>query len=435
MVCAWFHPGAQGRTVIPLVVHDKGKDSDPSVVERLRSLGPEVPLYLTGNAALVAVLSEALAQDFSRRHPTATLDAARTRSSTLVKLVHAFTREALTNPGHLHVPRVAVFDEGQRAWDHKRMTKEHQSLGTRGQSEPEVILQGLESKDWGVVVVLVGVGQEINNGEPGAELWVQAAQSRPAAGGKSWHVAGPPDFVSEDHSGATMTSSLHLRETRRSLGALWLAEWVEDVLADRPADARERIRASDFPLVLTRSLDEARSWLRHHGQHRRFGLVASARAGRLRPYGIEMDAGLQGGINWPRWFLDRPPSLQSSTLLEIAASEFKCQGLEIDLVGLCWSWDMVREEGQWHPRRLDANRLRWNRVSGDRRRFSLNAYRVLLTRARQGMVLWIPAGSPEDPTRDPAEMDAVASYLLSCGVTSLPSSGVEPAPVALQRDL
>jgi len=368
MVCAWFHPGAQGRTVIPLVVHDKGKDSDPSVVERLRSLGPEVPLYLTGNAALVAVLSEALAQDFSRRHPTATLDAARTRSSTLVKLVHAFTREALTNPGHLHVPRVAVFDEGQRAWDHKRMTKEHQSLGTRGQSEPEVILQGLESKDWGVVVVLVGVGQEINNGEPGAELWVQAAQSRPAAGGKSWHVAGPPDFVSEDHSGATMTSSLHLRETRRSLGALWLA-------------------------------------------------------------------GLQGGINWPRWFLDRPPSLQSSTLLEIAASEFKCQGLEIDLVGLCWSWDMVREEGQWHPRRLDANRLRWNRVSGDRRRFSLNAYRVLLTRARQGMVLWIPAGSPEDPTRDPAEMDAVASYLLSCGVTSLPSSGVEPAPVALQRDL
>ncbi len=332
-------PGA-GKTLVGLrLAHD------PSVVERLRSLGSEVPLYLTGNAALVAVLSEALAQDHHRRHPAGTLDASRTRSATLVKLVHAFTREALTNPGHLQVPRVAVFDEGQRAWDHGRMAKEHQSLGSRGQSEPEVILQGLESKDWGVVVVLVGVGQEINHGEPGAELWVQAAQGRPAAGGKPWHVAGPPGFVPQNRSGATATSSLHLRETRRSLGALWLAEWVEDVLANRPAAAMERIRASDFPLVLTRSLDEARAWLRRRGQHRRFGLVASARAGRLRPYGIEMDAGLQGGINWPRWFLDRPPSLQSSTMLEVAASEFKCQGLEIDLVGLCWSWDMIREGG------------------------------------------------------------------------------------------
>jgi hypothetical protein len=137
-----------------------------------------------------------------------------------------------------------------------------------------------------------------------------------------------------------------------------------------------------------------------------------------------MDAEFLSGIQWTRWFLDPPGSLYSSTALEVAASEYKCQGLEIDLVGLCWSWDLIMHNGTWHMRRLDINRRKWQPVGGERERFIRNAYRVLLTRARYGLVIWVPEGSSSDRTRDPAEMDETADYLRSCGVRALEEADV-----------
>lgn len=219
-----------------------------------------------------------------------------------------------------------------------------------------------------------------------------------------------------------VTPVLSLGHSRRSEEAAWLPSWVEAVIDGDWQGARRVFRDGSYPLFLTRDLETARCWLRSADERARYGLVASAHAARLRPYGIEMNTEFQAGIRWENWFLDRPPSLESSTALEVAASEFKCQGLELDFVGVCWSWDLIRSEGEWVVRSLRGRDLKWKSVTGDKHRFGLNAYRVLLTRARAGMIIWIPIGDVCDPTRTPGEMDEIYEFLTRCGVPTLPWS-------------
>jgi len=404
-------PGA-GKTLVGLRLA-----YDVSVVSRLREIDSH-PLYLTGNGPLVGVLTEALARDFHRRNEATGLEDARRRAATLVKLVHAFTRDGLAGVAEMQVPHVAIFDEGQRVWDGDQMKKKHGFGAQPIMTEPEVILRNLEQQSWAVVVVLVGEGQEINAGEVGARLWVEAARARAETGGPMWRVYGSPALADTSELDV-VTQDLFLGHSRRSEGASWLAEWVEAVIAGDAQVAQKVYRPSEFQAFVTRDLAQARAWLRTVGGRSRYGLVASARAGRLRPYGIEMDADFQAGMDWRNWFLDRPPSLESSCSLEVAASEFKCQGLELDYVGLCWSWDLVRPEGEWIVRRLNSRNLKWSPTRGDRYRYGLNAYRVLLTRARAGMVIWVPEGDCSDATRPPKEMDAVYEFLQDCGLPSL----------------
>jgi hypothetical protein len=409
-------PGA-GKTLVGLrLAHD------PSVVDRLRGEN-EVPLYLTGNGPLVAVLTEALARDFRIRLGVSAVDARR-RAGVLVKLVHSFTREGLEEAGATDVPGVSIFDEGQRVWDQVQMSKKHVIPEGQSLTEPDVILNRLSKREWAVVVVLVGSGQEINTGEAGAELWLDSITRTRDAGGRKWIGLAPPELCQNPREGVESNPFLALRRTRRSVGAAWLSEWVEHVLSgDTKSAAALAIQAAQtdepYPLLMTRELQTARVWLRTNSERSRSGLVASSRSARLRPYGIETSADFQGGIDWPCWFLDHPPSLRSSSALEVAATEFKCQGLELDYVGLIWSWDMIRSSTDWITRRLTERSASWATVDKDRRRFQINAYRVLLTRARAGMVVIIPEGSHADKSRNPKEMDDVAQYLLDCGMTSL----------------
>ena len=364
------------------------------------------------------MLTEALARDFNRRDSGTTLADARKRSGTLVKLVHEFTREGLTGSVGLELPRVAIFDEGQRVWDAKQMSKKHDFGDAIASSEPEVILLNLEKQDWSVVVVLVGDGQEIHTGETGVKLWIEAAEARRRSGGARWRVSGSRNIPMQNLLDEK-PSVLFLGHSRRSHNAAWLASWVEAIMEGDAVKALSTMTSSGYAIRITRDLDLSRSWLRDMSDRSRCGLVASAHAERLRPYGIEMDSEFQAGIDWRNWFLDRPPSLESSSALEVAASEFKCQGLELDFVGVCWSWDLVRPQVGWEVRRIERRKLRWRVVDGDLRRFQINAYRVLMTRARAGMILWIPRGDMNDPTRNPKEMDDVFEFLVACGAVPL----------------
>jgi len=410
-------PGA-GKTLVGLRMA-----YDQSVVKALREIDSN-PLYLTGNGPLVQVLTEALARDFVRRKPGTSLGVARKQAGTLVKLVHSFTREGIKGTDKLEVPHVAIFDEGQRVWNAKQMSNKH-SFGDRDvMSEPEVILRNLENQDWAVVVVLVGDGQEIHNGETGVGLWVEAAKERAKVGEVDWHVSGS-DQVPCSELLDECTPVLFLGHSRRSENASWLSAWVAAVIDGDSRRAQEIFEIGKYPVLVTRDLDEARVWLRDVSGRARYGLVASAHAGRLRSYGIEMNTEFQAGIDWRSWFLDRPPSLDSSTALEVAASEFKCQGLELDYTGVCWSWDLVRADDRWEVRSLKGRSLKWSSVRGEKTRFGLNAYRVILTRARAGMIIWVPLGFIDDPTRKPSEMDDVYSFLLECGAQEVPTANCQ----------
>jgi schlafen family protein len=417
-------PGA-GKTLVGLrLAHDKG------IVKSLRDVS-STPLFLSGNGPLVEVLVQALARNFVHRDPAIRVEDARRRAGSLVKLVHGFTREHLDAENAPAVSRVVVFDEGQRAWHAEQMKRKldpavwpDQSLRSEAPSEPEFMLEIMERQPWAVVVVLVGEGQEINTGETGAELWINAVEIRNRTrGALIWSGLAPARLLQQANQIQTIREAhLHLASTRRSVGASGLADWADAVLVPDAERARTAIKASTYRICVTRDLSAAREWLRREGDRQRFGLVASARAGRLRAYGIETSAQLLASVSWPNWFLDRPPSLEASNSLEIAATEFKCQGLELDYVGVCWSWDLVLDGSKrsWMPRRLNTRTARWSGVnSPDRRRYALNAYRVLLTRARSGLVIWTPQGSHEDPTRDPREMDHVYDFLQECGASSL----------------
>lgn len=404
-------PGA-GKTLVGLRLA-----YDQCVVKTLRKFDSN-PLYLTGNGPLVQVLTEALARDFARRNPGTTLSNARKKAGTLVKLVHSFTREGLSESNQLDVPHVAIFDEGQRVWNASQMASKHTFSEGEIMTEPEVILKNLEKQDWAVVVVLIGDGQEINTGEAGVGLWVDAAKNRSQLGDVDWKISGSDQVPRSEHL-YERTNVLFLGHSRRSQGASWLSTWVSAVINGDSIGARNVFEKGDYPVFVTRDLAAAKDWLRQVSGRGRFGLVASAHAGRLRPYGIEMNTEFQAGIDWRNWFLDRPPSLESCSALEVAASEFKCQGLELDYTGVCWSWDLIRSEDDWTVRSLRSRNLRWATAKGDKKRFGLNAYRVLLTRARAGMIIWIPEGDRSDPTRNPDEMNGVSDFLIQCGVTEL----------------
>jgi hypothetical protein len=208
---------------------------------------------------------------------------------------------------------------------------------------------------------------------------------------------------------------LHLASPVRTVRAPHLAAWVDAVLADAP-DRAAGIAQGGIPFAVTRSLGAMRAALRPRGL-RTAGLLASSTARRLRAEGLGAVLAHQDDDAVARWFLDRWPDIRSADALEVVASEFAVQGLELDRAGLCWDADLIRGPAGWQARRFRASR--WTAASPAARANRLNAYRVLLTRARHLTIIWVPQGDEQDPTRDPAQYDAVAAYLLSCGARAL----------------
>jgi hypothetical protein len=404
-------PGA-GKTLAGLnIVHNRDLHHDRE------ALG----VFLSGNGPLVKVLTEALARDRHRRLGEVLATARRT-VTTFLQNVHGFLGEYAGAASQTPPDHVVVFDEAQRAWDAEHSFRKFR----RSESEPSLMLQVMDRrKDWAVIVALVGNGQEINTGEAGLQEWGRALASQfphweahisPRLVGDSATPGGRPLFREGSRTVAIVPDpDLHLSVCIRSYRAEALASWVDEVLAGRPDGAlRFRSRMDNYPMMLTRSLEMARRWLLRRARGlRRAGLVASSGARRLRAHGIDVTA----LIDEPNWFLQPHEDVRSSCFLEVAATEFAVQGLELDWTGVCWGADFRWDNG-WLYRRFSGTH--WQQVNNEvKRRYLLNKYRVLLTRAREGMVIWVPSGSVEDPTRRAGFYDGTADYLRSCGAEPL----------------
>jgi hypothetical protein len=421
-------PGA-GKTLAGLnAVHS------PDLIRDGRPAGA----FLSGNGPLVKVVTEALAQD--HHHRTGEILAeSRRRIRTFIQSVHGFLKE-YRPADRLPPERVVVFDEAQRAWDAvkvrkellRRATSEERGLLDSADSEPALMLSIMDRlPDWAVIVALVGGGQEIHDGEAGLAEWGRAVREQyphwevvasPEAleGGSS--VAGSRLFSGSGFGPVTVRreAHLHLPVAVRSFRAQAVADWVNAVVNGNAEEAaRVAAQVASFPIRLTRSVDEARRWLRQQTRgFRRCGLLASSGALRLRAHGIEVSSGFRDGFPFEEWFLAGRDDVRSSNRLEVALTEFECQGLELDWVGVCWGGDFAWSQDGWQFRQFKGTS--WQSVQkAATREFIRNKYRVLLTRAREGLVIWIPEGSAEDETRPPAWFDLTADFLARCGAAAL----------------
>lgn len=397
------------------------------VTHRTKAHEEEHAVFLSGNGPLVDVLREALARDEQsqakeRGQPIPKADAAR-KVKSFIQNIHHFRDANLQNPA-APVERVAVFDEAQRAWDKDKAANfmaQRKGVPDFDQSEPEFLISVMDRHtDWCTIVCLIGGGQEINAGEAGLTEWFAALKKRFG----HWKIYTSPQLAHRDyHWGQDLTAmlaglryrslaDLHLAVSVRSFRAEKLSEFVDALIAGE-IDAAKSLYASikdTYPIVLTRDLVQARAWLRAHARgSERFGLVASSGASRLKPEGINVHE----KIDPIYWFLNDKSDVRSSYYLEDPATEFDIQGLELDWVGVCWDADLRWMNGRWSHHKFRGTV--WQNVNDSfQRAYLSNAYRVLLTRARQGMVIYIPCGDESDPTRICEFYDPVFTLLSSC---------------------
>lgn len=418
-------PGA-GKTLAGLNIATK----------RAQDHSDEHAVFLSGNGPLVAVLREALARDESSQEKTSK-SAAHRRVASFIQNIHHFRDEALRD---LQPPyeRVVVFDEAQRAWTREQAAKFMQtkrSIKDFDKSEPEFLLGVMDRhEDWCVVVCLIGGGQEINTGEAGLTEWLSAL----GAHFPRWDIyisnrLADAEYTIDEgalrilqHLPVQESPELHLAVSMRSFRAEALSAFVAHVVEGRPAEARNTYAeiAGRYPIRLTRDLDKARHWLRNQARgSERFGLLASSGAHRLRPEGLHV----KSKIDAPNWFLNDKADVRSSFYCEEVATEFDVQGLELDWACACWDADFRQVDGRWAH--FSFRGTRWQNVNTREGRLYLkNAYRVILTRARQGMIIFVPFGAEEDPTRPPAYYDQTFEFLRSCGIRVLGDLDARPPP-------
>jgi Uncharacterized conserved protein (DUF2075) len=390
----------------------------------------EHAVFLSGNGPLVDVLREALTRDKAMREGISKKTAEREVRS-FIQNIHHFRDDYVGNDA-IPIEKVVVFDEAQRAWTREQAAKFMQRK--RGQSdfnmsEPEFLVGVMDRHpDWCTVVCLIGGGQEINTGEAGISEWITAIETQ----FPSWEVHISPHMALSEYGSEGQVERfllsprvrsdehLHLAVSMRSFRAEALSAFIGHIVSNEPDGARvtyENIRA-DYPIYLTRDLDDAKAWLRSQARGtERFGLVASSGALRLRPEGIHIRAEIEP----TNWFLNKSTDVRSSYYLEDVATEFTVQGLELDWVGVCWDGDFHHKDGNWRSQAFKGTK--WQSVIDESRRAYLkNAYRVILTRARQGMIIFVPEGNSFDRTRPPSFYDGTYEYLHSCGVPILRDS-------------
>lgn len=412
-------PGA-GKTLVGLNVATKKRDE-----------GASHAVFLSGNGPLVAVLREALARDeVSRNRATGKRirkgDALRP-IKLFIQNVHHFRDDGLRDEKAPPVDHVVIFDEAQRAWN-AAMTADFmkRKKGRPGftQSEPEFLLSYLDRHtDWAVVICLVGGGQEINRGEAGISAWLDAISQH----FHQWSAYISPNLTDSEYAAghaletigerAQNEDSLHLSVSMRSFRAEHVSRFVKAVLDHEAAEARAILGAiaGRYPIVMTRSLDRAKEWIHSRARgSERFGLVASSGAERLKPHAVDVRV----EVNPIHYFLNDRDDTRSSFYLEDAATEFQVQGLELDWTVVNWDADFRYMKSDWSCHSFKASKWQ-NMKKPERRAYLKNAYRVLLTRARQGMVIFVPPGSASDPTRDPKFYDATFDYLKSIGIGTL----------------
>jgi hypothetical protein len=414
-------PGA-GKTLVGLNVATRHREVNESTHA----------VFLSGNGPLVAVLREALTRDevVRRKARGETVRKGKVGESVkaFIQNVHHFRDDALTDLG-APAEHVVIFDEAQRAWNLRQTASfMHRKKNRPGfaQSEPEFLISCMDRhKDWAVIICLVGGGQEINTGEAGIDAWLEAARTKfphwemyiSSQITDSEYAAGRALDALRGTAKVHLDDSLHLAVSMRSFRAENVSAFVKALLDCEEQKARDAFSrlASRYPIVVTRDLNRAKQWIRTRARGtERYGLVASSKAQRLKPHAID----IRVDVDPVHWFLNEKEDTRSSYYLEDAATEFQVQGLELDWTCVTWDGDLRFNGSGWnfHDFRGD----RWTNIANfDNRNYLRNAYRVLLTRARQGMVIFIPPGDFEDPTRLAAFYDPTFNYLISLGIPAL----------------
>ncbi len=410
-------PGA-GKTLVGLDIATKHLDKDNDLTS----------VFLSGNGPLVAILREALTRDKYSREKEQGKKVRKGEIMSEVKLfiqnVHNFRDESLKDerPPFEHV---AIFDEAQRAWDHAQTASfmlRKKGTPNFNKSEPEFLISCLDRhQDWAVIICLVGGGQEINTGEAGISEWVESLNRsfpdwRVYVSDKltdSEYAAGKALDILSTHKYVVTNPALHLSVSLRSFRAEHLSLLIKNLLDLNIEEAQKNYAAikDKYPIVLTRSVATAKQWLKEKARGtERYGIVVSSQAQRLKPYAIDV----KSPMDPIHWFLDGKEDIRSSYYMEDVATEFQVQGLELDWACVTWDGDFRYTTDGWKCFSFVGSK--WNNINKEARKLYLkNAYRVLLTRARQGMVIVVPEGDCEDLTRLPSFYDSTYKYLLGIG--------------------
>jgi hypothetical protein len=411
-------PGA-GKTLVGLDTATKHHDKSNELYS----------VFLSGNGPLVAILREALARDNVQNEKEQgrklRKGAARSRVRAFIQNVHHFRDECLIDLNRPPIEHVALFDEAQRAWNLAQTSSfmlRKKSTPNFNQSEPEFLISCLDRhSDWAVIVCLVGGGQEINTGEAGITEWIESLnRSFP-----DWHIYISSRLTDSEYgagkvleelsarSHVTINENLHLSVSMRSFRAENVSQLVKQLLDLEAREARSTLDSlrDKYPIVITRDLAKAKQWLKSYARgSERYGIVVSSQAERLKPHAIDV----KSPMDPIHWFLDGKEDVRSSYYLEDVATEFHVQGLEVDWVCVTWDADFRHAHEGWQHWSFTGDR--WNHIrKAERQIYLKNAYRVLLTRARQGMVIVVPPGDSDDPTRKPEFYDPTFDYLTEIG--------------------
>ena len=411
-------PGA-GKTLAGLNIANERHNVDEG----------EHAVFLSGNGPLVEVLQEALARNevFEKKGTDQQLTKSKslTKTKAFIQNIHHFRDDALQNDKP-PVERVAVFDEAQRAWTLKQTSSfMSQKKGIQGfnMSEPEFLISVLDRHhDWAIIICLIGGGQEINTGEAGLPEWFAAIHKDYP----HWDVYVSSKLTDQEYTNGediyssltdqqlTVRNELHLSVSVRSYRSERLSAFVKAFLDSDLQEARSiyTLVKNDYPIVVTRNIDVAKEWLRSKARGSEgCGITASSGAYRLRPYGLHV----KSAIDPKTWFLNDGDDVRSAGFLEEVATEFDIQGLELDWTCVAWDANLRKIEGGWEFKKFRGTEWQ-NMKDATMQRYLLNTYRVLLTRARQGLVVFIPEGDQFDRTRKPGFYDPVFEYFKQCGV-------------------
>lgn len=432
-------PGA-GKTLVGLNVAIQQEKGDLAV-------------YLSGNGPLVKVLTEALARDKVAKEKAKGIKCTKTEAerqvSRFIQIIHRYRDNMLAklrlpingeieiDPNKIssaahqnaaEVENVAIFDEAQRMWDMRHLSawlSRKKGIANFPMSEGEFLIWSLDQhKDWATIVCLVGGGQEINAGEGGIGLWIEALNET----FPDWQIYISNNLTDKEYAEGNVAEmladnthvhtcpDLHLAVSQRSFRAETLSLFVHQLL-DLEADAAGKTYtqiSERYPIVLTRDLSKAKDWLREHARgSERYGMLVSSKAFRLKPLAID----IRSQADIVPWFLNPITDIRSSLFLEDVATEFDIQGLELDWTCLVWDGDFRFDPKGRRWQHYNFRSDRWQNINQEEgRAYQLNAYRVLLTRARQGMVICVPEGNPADETRKPEFYDGTYEYLKGLGI-------------------
>lgn len=459
-------PGA-GKTLVGLDIAVKQSFSEDGNINE-----EDGAVYLSGNGPLVAVLTEALARDNHKKAKEKgekkQLSDSRREVTKFIQIIHRYRDNMLskiktpiingqleidplkavklTKTGYGEVEHVAIFDEAQRAWNHKRIADYLKRGGTYGNklkvkdfpmSEAAFLIWSLDQReDWATIVCLIGGGQEINTGEAGISEWISALNSQ----FRHWDVyisdkltapeyaEGKVNELLRFNQNVTFSNNLHLGVSLRSFRAERLSAFIHSLLLfeDDASEFYKDVVSHNYPIVITRDMDKARQWLREQARgNQQKGVLVSKVAARFRPLAVNILP--QGDENAIHWFLEDKNDVRSSNYLEEAATEIQVQGLEVDFSCVLWDADMRVDGKKWSFWKFNGKNKWIPENNQEVQKYMINAYRVLLTRARQGMVICVPKGNdmltkdgfPVDSTRLPEFYNSTYEYFKKLGLIEL----------------